>query len=126
MFRRERLLDIYHAVESLCFYTAKEIAAQMQVVDGALTLRVPHGPTCMRVVIADLLRVLPAHILATRATTEENARAWFPQPDTHWGLESAAQLPEYRRARWACSRRCAKSPPRGNTGVCTRRSTPTR
>ena len=97
MFRRERLLDIYHAVESLCFYTAKEIAAQMQVVDGALTLRVPHGPTCMRVVIADLLRVLPAHILATRATTEENARAWFPQPDTHWGLESAAQLPEYRR-----------------------------
>ena len=97
VFRRERLLDIYHAVESLCFYTAKEIAAQMQVVDGALTLRVPHGPTCMRVVIADLLRVLPAHILATRATTEENARAWFPQPDTHWGLESAAQLPEYRR-----------------------------
>ena len=97
VFRRERLLDIYHAVESLCFYTAKEIAAQMQVVDGALTLRVPHGPTCMRVVVADLLRVLPAHILATRATSEENARAWFPQPDTHWGLESAAQLPEYRR-----------------------------
>ena len=97
VFRRERLLDIYHAVESLCFYTAKEIATQMQVVDGALTLRVPHGPTCMRVVVADLLRVLPAHILATRATSEENARAWFPQPDTHWGLESAAQLPEYRR-----------------------------
>ena len=97
MFAAERLLDIYHAVESLCFYTAKEIATQMQVVDGALTLRVPHGPTCMRVVVADLLRVLPAHILATRATSEENARAWFPQPDTHWGLESAAQLPEYRR-----------------------------
>ena len=35
--------------------------------------------------------------MATRATSEENARAWFPQPDTHWGLESAAQLPEYRR-----------------------------
>ena len=97
VFRRERLLDVYHAVESLCFYTAKEIAAQMQVVDGALTLRVPHGPTCMRVVVADLLRILPAHVLALRATSEENARAWFPQPDTHWGLESASQLPEYKR-----------------------------
>ena len=97
VFRRERLLDVYHAVESLCFYTAKEIAAQMQVVDGALTLRVPHGPTCMRVVVADLLRVLPKHVLALRATSEENARAWFPQPDTHWGLESSSQLPEYTR-----------------------------
>jgi hypothetical protein len=97
VFRRERLLDIYHAVESLCFYTAKEIAAQMQVVDGALTLRVPHGPTCMRVVVADLLKLLPTHILALRATSDANARAWFPQPDTHWGLESHTQLPEYKR-----------------------------
>ena len=97
MFRRERILDVYHAVESLCFYSAKEIAARMQIVDGALTLRVPHGPTVMRVVVADLLAVLPAHVVALRSITDEQAAEWFPAPDTHWGLASADALPEYRR-----------------------------
>ena len=97
VFRRERILDVYHAVESLCFYTAKEIAAQMQIVDGALTVRVPHGPTVMRVVVADLLAVLPTHILALRSLSKAQTDAWFPADDTHWGLERADQLPEYRR-----------------------------
>jgi hypothetical protein len=29
VFRRERNLDMYHAVESLCFYNTKEISNQM-------------------------------------------------------------------------------------------------
>ena len=97
VFRRERIFDVYHAVESLCFYTAKEIAAQMQVVDGALTVRVPHGPTVMRIVVADLLAVLPTHILALRSLSKAQTDAWFPADDTHWGLDRADQLPDYRR-----------------------------
>ena len=97
VFRRERIFDVYHAVESLCFYTAKEIAAQMQVVDGALTVRVPHGPTVMRIVVADLLAVLPTHILALRSLSKAQTDAWFPADDTHWGLDRADQLPDHRR-----------------------------
>ena len=97
VFRRERILDIYHCVESLCFYTAKEIANQMQVVDGVLTLRIPHGVTNMLVVVHDLLEILPKHILALRAVSETNAKEWFPSKDMHWGLESASQLPDYKR-----------------------------
>ena len=97
IYRRERTLDMYHAVESLCFYNAKEIASQMQVVDGALTVRVPHGPTVMRVIVADLLEQLPVHILGLRALSKEQREAWFPGDDTHWNLESADQLPGYIR-----------------------------
>ena len=97
IFRRERTLDVYHAVESLCFYNAKEISSQMQVVDGALTVRVPHGPTVMRVIIADLLEQLPVHILGLRALSKEQREAWFPADDTHWNLEAADQLPKYTR-----------------------------
>ena len=93
VFRRERIFDVYHAVESLCFYTAKEIAAQMQVVDGALTVRVPHGPTVMRIVVADLLAVLPTHILALRSLSKAQTDAWFPADDTHWGLDRAISFP---------------------------------
>ena len=97
VFRRERILDVYHAVESLCFYTAKEMTAQMEVIDGALTLRVPHGPTAMRVVVGDLLAVLPKHLIALKSLTKTQTEAWFPGGDTHWGLESADGLPGYRR-----------------------------
>ena len=97
VFRRERILDVYHAVESLCFYTAKEMTAQMEVIDGALTLRVPHGPTAMRVVVGDLLAVLPKHLIALKSLTKTQTEAWFPGSDTHWGLESADGLPGYRR-----------------------------
>jgi len=97
IYRRERTLDMYHAVESLCFYNAKEIASQMQVVDGALTVRVPHGPTVMRVIVADFLEQLPVHILGLRALSKEQREAWFPGDDTHWNLESANQLPGYIR-----------------------------
>jgi hypothetical protein len=97
VFRRERNLDMYHAVESLCFYNAKEISTQMEVIDGALTLRVPHGPTCMRAVVADLLASLPVHILALRQLSKRQAEEWFPADDTHWGLESAEHLPGYMR-----------------------------
>ena len=44
----------------------------------------------------DLL-VLPAHVVALRSITDEQAAEWFPAPDTHWGLASADALPEYRR-----------------------------
>jgi len=97
VFRRERILDVYHAVESLCFYTAKEMTAQMEVIDGALTLRVPHGPTAMRVIVGDLLAVLPKHLIALKSLTKTQTEAWFPGSDTHWGLESADGLPGYRR-----------------------------
>ena len=55
-----------------------------EVIDGALTVRVPHGPTCMRVVVGDLLASLPIHCLALRALSKQQAEAWFPAEDTHW------------------------------------------
>ena len=97
VFRRERILDVYHCVESLCFYTAKEISAQTVVVDGVLTLRIPHGVTNMCVCVGDLLETLPKHVLALRFLSPTNAEQWFPSKHTHWGLETSDGLPEYAR-----------------------------
>ena len=43
----------------------------------------------MRIVVADLLAVLPTHILALRSLSKAQTDAWFPADDTHWGLDRA-------------------------------------